>query len=507
LWLVLLGSIVVAPALTRVAASTASAPAPRGDSHRSSLRTTPGDPIPGGSLPRAIIRQQALSFASYSLFLDPDENVVCKEFTLFYNTVPDPARGPGRFRGMFHIIYQRSSGPQEAENWFGHAWSTDLLKWAVDTSAFTVDATAWNSAHVWSPSLVHHGDKDYLFYTGVDARGDQRIGYATTSLLDTTDTFWDLRRVKVWEASSTRWAVPQPSTYGFVTQFRDPYVTDDPEHPGRLLMFFSAHDSTDFKTGQGGLAVGVARSEPGTVDVWKDLGYYPGTTATVTGIPQLEGPHLVPLTAAHTGWRLMYSNAGSPPGETGQTTIRFQKLAPGASVADTTRGNWGAPDVLMQYLHGDPTVFGWSGSEYLRVGDTDFLAGFTAWGPHYQGIAITRMRWQNGDFTLGGTQVTAVDEYRSSAKTVRLAVEGGTPPTRQVRFVIDSPLELDARLDVFDPAGRRVATLLAGRLASGRSTLGWDLAPAGGGAVPNGVYFARLSFAGGARVARLPVVR
>src|SRR5206468_2642303 len=100
--------------------------------------------------------------------------------------------------------------PQSAETTFGHAWSQDLIHWAVDTLAFAVDSTAWNVQHVWSPSIVRHGSKHYLFYTGVDAHDDQRIGYASTDLLDTTDTVWDPARVMVWEAGDTKWAVPKP---------------------------------------------------------------------------------------------------------------------------------------------------------------------------------------------------------------------------------------------------------------------------------------------------------
>src|SRR4030095_7181161 len=102
----------------------------------------------------------------------------------------------------------------------------------------------------------------------------------------------------------TRWAVADPPIYGSQTQLRDPYVIPDPDSAGRLLMFYAAHDSVDFKLNRGGLAVGVARSEPGTVNAWKDLGYYPKTLRSVTSITQLEGPHVFPVDGSNTGWRL-----------------------------------------------------------------------------------------------------------------------------------------------------------------------------------------------------------
>ena len=498
----------LAASLSAWATAPSSAGTSRPEAGPSERRMPADDPVPGAPrVKHAIIRENALFFPTFSLFLDPDPYVVCKEFALFFNTVPDPGRGPGKLRGLFHLIYQRSSGPQQAETMFGHAWSSDFKRWAVDTSAFAVDATAWNAAHVWSPSIIRHGSKDYLFYTGVDTLGDQRIGYASTNLLDTTDTEWDPSRVMVWQASDTHWAVPEPWTYGYITQFRDPFVMDDPDMPDRLLLFYNAHDSTDFEAGRGGLVVGVARSEPGTVNAWKDLGYLPSTLVRITHVGQLEGPHLIPLPGTQSGWRLMFSNAGSPPGESGETTLRFETLSPGASVSDTTGGNWSAPSVLAHYLNGDPTVFGWSGSEHLRVGDADYLAGFTAWGPVFQGIAIARMKWQGNDFTLGGSLTTEVDEYRSPAKDVRLSLVAGSPPTRQVRFAIESPTALEARLEVFDTMGRNVGTPLSGRLPSGHSWVNWNLAAGSGTLVPSGVYFARLSFPGGIRVAQVRVVR
>jgi hypothetical protein len=202
----------------------------------------------------------------------------------------------------------------------------------------------------------------------------------------------------------------------------------------------------------------------------------------------------------------MYTSAGTPPGETGNTTIRFESLSAGVSVADTTPANWSAPQVLKAYLGGSFTVYGWSGSEQLHLNGGDYLAGFTAWGPTYQGISITRMTWNGSDFTLGAPSLTSVDEYRSAARGLRMTLAGYAPHADAVAFEIESPLALEARLDVFDTQGRHVVTLLNGPLAAGRATLRWDVATADGG-VASGVYFARLSFPGGVRTAMIPIAR
>ncbi|MFN8589250.1 MAG: hypothetical protein U0704_15780 [Candidatus Eisenbacteria bacterium] len=452
---------------------------------------------------------------NFYLFHDPDRNVSTKEFTWFHNVVthydtlalPDTTLITPHLRQMFHLVYQRAGGTHAAENTFAHAWSADLVHWMVDTLAFATDTTWWNRRHVWAPSLIEAGGRTYLFYTGVDNQNDQRIGYATTSVLDTSNTEWDSTRVMVWEASRTKWAVPDPPVYGGQTQFRDAFVMHDPEHPGCLLMYYGAHDSIDARLSRGAMAVGVARSDPNDFDVWHDLGYFPKTLRGVTGIPQLEGPHVFSANGTGNHWRLMFTNAGSPPGENGGTTIRFLSLAPGESPADTTASHWSGPVILRDYMGGLPTTYGWSGSEHLRVGNADYLGGFTAWSVGEMGIAYTRVVWNGTNFTLAAPSVTSVDEWRSPARGLAMTLLDRRPASPRARFAIDAPLVVAATLEVFDVQGRHVATPFEGALAAGRTELAWDLRAAGGARAPDGVYYARLRFAGGVRTATIVVAR
>jgi hypothetical protein len=272
-------------------------------------------------------------------------------------------------------------------------------------------------------------------------------------------------------------------------------------------MYYDAHDSTDAKLNRGGLVVGVARSDPGSVDTWHDLGYFPSTLPSVTNIGQLEGPHIFSANGTGTNWRLMFTNAGSPPGEYGQSTVRFESLAPGESPADTTPAHWSAPVILQQYLNNEPASFGWSGSEELRVGRVDYMGGFMAWSPGATGIAFARVSWNGSDFTLGAPSVTSVDEVRSPAHGVTLSLADWSPDAPRVTFVIDSPVALAAKLEVFDAQGRRAATPFDGTLARGRNTVTWELVTREGAEVMSGVYFARLGFAGGSRTVQMAVAR
>ncbi len=90
---------------------------------------------------------------------------------------------------------------------------------------------------------------------------------------------------------------------------------------------------------------------------------------------------------------------------------------------------------------------------------------------------------------------------------LRLSFVAGPNPARvDLRFALTLGEETDARLDVFDLAGRLVATPFAGRLAAGSRTVDWDLARADGGRVPAGIYFARLAAQGRTQFVRLTIL-
>ena len=83
----------------------------------------------------------------------------------------------------------------------------------------------------------------------------------------------------------------------------------------------------------------------------------------------------------------------------------------------------------------------------------------------------------------------------------------GRDAGRAATFLIDAPAALAAKLEVFDAQGRRIATPFAGTLASGRTPVRWGLEQRAGMRVASGVYFARLTFAGGSRAVQLVVTR
>jgi beta-lactamase superfamily II metal-dependent hydrolase len=91
--------------------------------------------------------------------------------------------------------------------------------------------------------------------------------------------------------------------------------------------------------------------------------------------------------------------------------------------------------------------------------------------------------------------------------SARLALAAGPNPTRgALHFALTLGEAANARLDVFDVTGRRVATPHAGMLAAGAHSLDWDPANADGTRLATGVYFARFEALGRTSLVRLTVL-
>lgn len=91
--------------------------------------------------------------------------------------------------------------------------------------------------------------------------------------------------------------------------------------------------------------------------------------------------------------------------------------------------------------------------------------------------------------------------------TVRFvgAVPNPFNPTTNLMFTL--PAEAEVELDLFDVAGRRVRSLLAGRLPAGPQTVPWNGRDESGRLVASGTYFARLTAGGVSSVKSVTLVR
>lgn len=141
--------------------------------------------------------------------------------------------------------------------------------------------------------------------------------------------------------------------------------------------------------------------------------------------------------------------------------------------------------------------------------ETNFA--FEAAGASSQGLFAELGRERNGFFLHGlGHDHPGGDHYGREGRTlVRVApnpvASGALGSEPQVEF--DLTRDESVSIAVFDPAGRRVASLLEGALLPpGPHTVAWDLRDREGRRVPTGIYFVRWQTPSEVEAARLVVV-
>ncbi|HET7226628.1 MAG TPA: hypothetical protein VFK69_13045 [Candidatus Eisenbacteria bacterium] len=433
-----------------------------------------------------------------------------KDFALLYT--------PGKFH-LFYIrhnsyadvLYGNNAGLDSTERNLGHMIMSDTWdNWHTvslprDTSVLQVrngqagDTIKWDNWHVWAPTIIKSGITYYLFYTGVNrvagGQQNQMTGVATSTDLVT----WTRRDTAVYSVRNVAaWADTAPLSWSSnrSQQFRDPYIMPDPVYAGRYLMYYSTvlKNTVQSSSGFPSMVVGVARSVDSLGGAWSDLGPLRSTDIfnnsfhSVTGdsgSAKIESPHLFfHQEGTHPLWRLVYTTGGGHP-----IFIQYvDNHAPYDTLAADS-SHWVSAGNLFNVLHQDSTVQKWVGSEYLEVGQREFLAAYdTSW------ISVAQMTWAGtvpDHFSLG---------YPAASVDRRLAVDGGEVHLhleqaghQWAAFAVDLPRSMEVTLSVYDVFGRRIRTLLHGPGMRGTTLVRWD-----GRGTESGMYFARLTCPGGA---------
>jgi hypothetical protein len=101
----------------------------------------------------------------------------------------------------------------------------------------------------------------------------------------------------------------------------------------------------------------------------------------------------------------------------------------------------------------------------------------------------------------------ALDVPGSSSLGLALSRPSPNPARNGTTVSFALPDAGSASIVVWDAAGRRVRTLVADERLAGKGAVRWDLLDDGGRAVPSGLYFVRLEFAGHSLVQRLVALR
>jgi hypothetical protein len=446
--------------------------------------------------------------------LSPEANAGCvAEFGELPDTLNPYTIQPGDFvfvpawtpSGVFalHLFYIRSRqdlSAAETSKDLGHAVSTDLKNWeVVSTAAVRTRGGRFDSLHVWAPSIVLKGLTYYMFYTGVDALNNQRIGFATSTDL----VSWE-QQDSVLEVGGgdqighVAWADSAPGGYyAGQQQLRDPFVMPDPDRSGGWLMYF-ATVSKDYSP-QG--VIGVARSD-GDLRSW---GETHALWNTAYPFPSASQPYRVESPQAfyrYGKWWLLWAIPGASGGE--WTWAEWTPDSP-------TGANWSMKKPLKNLvpLMQSFNFYCWHATEHLRLNDgAEYLGGVCDGDLSIKytkmlTVADTTLLFQMDDcdsLTAGVPRAGVVGK-------LQMSLAGANPAQSQVQLRVEVPAQMRVHLAVYDVSGRRVRTLLEAELPAGENSVSWDCRNAAGGAVESGVYFARLTTSLGREVVRVVLVR
>jgi len=170
-----------------------------------------------------------------------------------------------------------------------------------------------------------------------------------------------------------------------------------------------------------------------------------------------------------------------------------------------------------EFIAGD-TRFAVTGAQGLVAAATTDAVTFDATGATPDADYTAELRIATADEPLPGA--LANDTLRVSLHA-KIAANGGVeglpgalrfaPPApnplqRSTTFAFDLPHDAPASLAIYDAGGRRVAVLAAGPQPAGRYTIRWQANAEDGSPLRAGLYFARFTTPGLARVARLVVL-
>lgn len=269
---------------------------------------------------------------------------------------------------------------------------------------------------------------------------------------------------------------------------------EDPVNLGQWLMYFVAEDSLRAPK----MAVGVARSADLVSWVPFNDPFSSTERSTFQGATTIvESPHVF---RRNGQWWMPYTVNGDQ---------IFFETTTSADPTDTAAALWGNPVRLRDAAEGQPSELQyWHASEYLRIHSTEYLA---AWDDNASSIDIKGVfapaNAAADSFLLDCPTIADVAGGHGATQDVQMAVSRLHWGDPEVRLRLALPSRMAVRLAVYDIAGRRRSTLLDGELPGGVTEVTWDGRDPSGERVTSGVYFIRLTHAGGARMSKIVMIR
>jgi beta-lactamase superfamily II metal-dependent hydrolase len=204
---------------------------------------------------------------------------------------------------------------------------------------------------------------------------------------------------------------------------------------------------------------------------------------------------------------------------------------PPTKLTVTYDGNYSVSRTQTLYLYNFSTS-AWTQINSGTVSTSDVTKTWTTTTPAAYVSATSEVRLRvaantrTSSYTCRADYLAFTYEYAQGTLTTQLATEFGQSPVQpetdaglpvdeialaaapnpvfrstQLSFTLSR--KADVRLEIFDLAGRRVATPFAGPAAPGTTRVEWSLAGPGGAPVGAGIYFARLEGLGQTALTRL----
>jgi beta-fructofuranosidase len=237
--------------------------------------------------------------------------------------------------GLYHLFHIRGErwtwpvGYREID--LGHAVSSDLRLWTPQEPVLPAGPPgSWDEAGNWAPDIIEVGGVYYLYYTGSDARNNQKIGLAISTDLYT------------WHKHPHN-PVVEPGPWsdravGRDVAGRDAMVYADTER-NRYLMYYTA------TMADGRACIALAQSQD--LIRWEDMG--PAYIEEDRTYNRCESAYLV---RRDHRYYLFYSAKGGPKSK-GFSPQAFDHFDIVYLVSDDPTGNWVKP-------HNHQLLEGWS---------------------------------------------------------------------------------------------------------------------------------------------------
>jgi hypothetical protein len=305
-------------------------------------------------------------------------------------------------------------------------------------------------------------------------------------------------------------------------QCRDPFVMRAPFDSTKYMMWYCTQyydEGADTSKSTIGIAwqYSNALTQP-----WHDAGRLQVTDVPAAALNvNAESPHAFIHVNARGDTSYYVCASGNDAAFPRRDRLLRNRRSPWDVSADTTASHWNLISSVYDQLgfaQLDQLVFeDFNASEYCKMYSHEYLAGINATtsppDTSTYSIWITMFEWLNGGSgpdmmaLLGPVTEVGDGERGAAAAGEQLRLLGRSPGHGAVVLEMSVPRAEHVELTVYDVAGRVVRRLARGPQMRGSWRVSWDGRDGSGSATGSGVYFARMSWPGGARVARVVLLR